>query len=108
MRWIILQKSETEVKVKNLPDLTEYVEKVEFISLKRVKKTGCVKWWVSNTTLQRPLECEKHHQIPSVWAGVWIYLMEILKLLKPSHKRERKDKDIWQQNHNSNFVSPAY
>lgn len=81
MRWIILQKSETEVKVKNLPDLTEYVEKVEFISLKRVKKTGCVKWWVSNTTLQRPLECEKHHQIPSVWAEfIWWRFWNCLSL----------------------------
>lgn len=41
MRRIILQKSETEVKVKKLPDLIECVEKVEFITIKRVK-TGCV------------------------------------------------------------------
>lgn len=61
-----MQKSETEVKVKNLPDLTDCVEKVEFIRIKRVKKTGCVRWWVSGTTLQRPLECGKHQQIPSV------------------------------------------
>lgn len=39
-----MQKSETEVKVKNLPDLTDCVEKVEFIRIKRVKKTGCVRW----------------------------------------------------------------
>lgn len=57
MRWIILQESETEVKVKNLPDLIDSVEKVEFIRIKSKDDWLC------------EMVSERHN--PRAPSGVW-------------------------------------